>query len=121
MAIEPFNLSSLVGLDQGRIKETFEQAIRRCEADCKDRPALKDARTVTLKVTIAPVPEPDGGELQSCDVRFQVTDSVPKRRSKVYNMRSTRSGLHFNELSPDDINQTTIDEAPGPRSETDAG
>lgn len=120
MAIERFNLGSLSALDGGRVREAFEQALKRCEADCKDRPALKDPRRVSLTATITPVVG-DDGNLESCDVQFQIVDSIPKRKSKVYNMKSTASGLLFNELSPEDINQRTLDEASGPRSIADAG
>jgi len=120
MSVEKFSLGSLVTIDDGRIRAAFEQALARCEADCKDRPAVSDPRKVALSCTLVPVINPDG-EMESCDVQFQITDSVPKRKSKTYNMRSTRTGLLFNELSPDAVHQATIDEAPGPRSQADAG
>lgn len=119
MAVEKFELRSLVDLDSGRIRTAFEQALTRCLTDCRDRPAVTDARKITLAVAMAPVLDPDG-EMESCNVQFQITDSVPKRKSKVYNMKSSRGGLLFNELSPDDVNQRTLDEAPGPRSAASA-
>jgi len=117
--IEKFSLKSLADIDAGRVREAFEQAIARCEADCKDRPAVEAARKVTLTVSMSPVIEADG-EMGSCNLQFQITDSVPMRKSKVYNMKSARGGLLWNELSPDEINQTTIDE-PKPREVSHAG
>lgn len=111
MAIEKFKLATLADLDDGRVREAFEQALKRCETDCKDRPAMKEPRRVSLTAFLCPVLG-DNGEMESCDVQFQIVDSIPKRRSKVYNMKSTNAGLYFNELSPDDIRQQTLDEAP---------
>lgn len=56
-------------------------------------------------------PESDdsGGDLESCDVRFEVKTTIPKRESKTYNMRASAFGaLVFNELSPDDARQGTL-------------
>jgi hypothetical protein len=120
MAVEKFNLASLVGIDAGRIKEAFEQAVRRCEDDCRDRPAVDRDRTVTLRASFRPVVG-DNGELESCNVDFEINDNIPKRRSKVYNMKAGRHGLLFNELSPEEIRQGTLDEAPGMKAVVDVG
>lgn len=110
MALQPLNLTSLAALDGGRIREAFDQAIERCRADCADRPGIGAVRKVTLLVTMKPLMD-ESGELDSCDVDFQVQDSAPKRRTRAYNMRATRhGGLQFNELSPDDASQRTLDE-----------
>ncbi len=119
MAIQKFELRSLAELDGGRIREAFEQALRRCELDCMDRPATDNVRKVSLTAELVPVCSP-GGELESVDVRFHIKDTVPSRKSAVYNMKATRGGLLFNELSPDDIHQRTIDEAISPRLASDA-
>ena len=115
MALEKFNLQSLVNMDDGRIKEAFEQAMRRCEEDCRDRPAVKEARKVSLVAVVSPV-QGEGGDIDSCDVQFQIVDALPKRKSKVYNMRAAKNGLFYNELSHDNHVQMTVDEfGKGPR------
>jgi hypothetical protein len=111
MGIERFDLGSVSKLDSGRIKEAWEQALKRCMDDCKDRPAVADPRKVQLLATVSPVVG-DNGELESCDVHFQIADAVPKRKSKIYNMKSKGGALFFNELSPEDIHQRTLDDAP---------
>lgn len=116
-----FDLAALKDLDDGRVAAGFDQALQRCVADCKDRPNLKDARTINLKVTIVPVAGDDAGEMESCDVQFKITDAIPKRSSKVYNAKSTRNGLVYNDLSPDEVNQMTLDQAPSLRSTTHVG
>lgn len=120
MAVEKFNLASLVGIDAGRIREAFEQAVRRCEDDCRDRPSVDRDRKVQLTCSFRPVVDSNTGELESCNVDFEINDNIPKRRSKVYNMKAARTGLLFNEMSPDEIRQGTLDEAPSMKAVSDA-
>ncbi len=114
MAVEKFELASLVTIDGGRIREAFEQALKRCRDDCHDRPGVAKVRKVSLVATLAPVCAPDGS-MGSCDVQFEIDDSLPKRVSPSYNMKAARGGLLFNELSPDDVNQGTLDDV-GPKA-----
>lgn len=109
MGIERFDLGAVAKLDEGRIKEAFEQALKRCMDDCKDRPALPDPRKVQLMATLQPVVG-DDGSMESCDVHFQIADSIPKRKSKIYNMKAKGGQLFFNELSTRDIHQRSIDD-----------
>lgn len=113
MALEKFTLATLAAMDGGRIKEAFEQAVNRCRFDCEDRPAVEGGRKVTLCVTLEPIPD-DSGELGSVDVSFDLTEKLPKRASKTYNMQAVTGGLLFNELSPDEVKQKTLDMAPKP-------
>ena len=113
MGLEKFDMGTLTELDGGRIRTAFEQALKRLETDCKDRPNVKAARKLELVITMTPLPD-DAGDLDSVDVKFRVKDSVPKRESKAYNMRAVPGGLLFNELSPDDVRQQTLDMAPKP-------
>ena len=114
MALEKFTLATLAEMDQGRIRIAFEQALQRLQDDLKDRPAVESARKITLLVSLVPIVG-DDGELDSVDVDFKITDTVPKRESKTYNMQATRGGLLFNELSPDEVRQRTLDMAPKPK------
>jgi len=108
MALEKLCLEALVKMDDGRIREAFEQALKRCEDDCRDRPMLKKDRTVTLEAKIVPVADEEGA-LVECLLQLQVKDQRPVRSSKVYHMSAARQGLWLNELSPDDARQMTID------------
>lgn len=114
MPIERLDLGSVAKLDEGRIREAFEQALKRCMDDCKDRPAVPELRKVQLLATLSPVVG-DDGSMESCNVHFQIHDSVPKRSSKTYNMKAKGGSLFFNELSADQIHQRTIDDVEGPR------
>lgn len=119
MAIQKFELEALTTIDGGRINAAFQHALARCEADCRDRPGTAKARKIALVVTMTPLCD-DSADLESVNVHFQITDSIPKRESKVYNMKAHPGGLLFNELAPEDVRQGTIDE-PQPRSLTNAG
>lgn len=110
MALEKFTLKTLAEMDGGRILEAFEQALNRCRYDCEDRPAVKGARKITLVVSMEPIAD-DSGDLGSVDVSFDLNDKLPKRGSKTYNMQAVTGGLLFNELSPDEVKQKTLDMA----------
>ena len=120
MALEKFTLATLADMDGGRIKAAFEQALDRCRYDCEDRPAVDGARTITLTVKMKPVAN-DNGDLGSVDVTFDLNEKLPKRGSKSYNMQAVVGGLLFNELSPDEVKQKTLDMAGknGPRAVAD--
>lgn len=105
-------LAAIAGLDEGRIGMAFADALRRCEEHCRDLPALEKPRKVLLEVSM--VPEYDATS-QSCvavAVSFKVADTVPKRESTTYVMKALHGGgLVYNDMSPDDIRQMTLDQA----------
>ncbi len=115
MALEKFTAASIATIDGGRIAAALEQAVERARADCFDRPGVDKSRKVTLEITLTPVPDESRRDLDSVDVGFQIKDTIPGRESKTFNMRATPTGLLFNELSPDEAAQITIDDAKGPR------
>ena len=109
MALEKFDITSLATIDGGEIREAFEDALKRCRLDCQSRPGVQKPRKVSITANLVPICD-DNGKLGSCDVQFEVTDSLPKRVSPNYNMKATRTGLLFNEESPQDVNQGTLDD-----------
>lgn len=119
MALEKFTLATIADMDGGRIRQAFEAALKRLEDDCKDRPAVKAGRTLELVLQMVPVA--DDGELDSVDITFRIKDKVPKRESKTYNMQSVRGGLLFNDASPEDVRQKTLDMAPKPSEQRETG
>lgn len=119
MAVEQFDLASLVRIDDGRIRTAWEQAMKRARNDCQDRPGVGKPRKVMLVTTLTPVSAADG-TIDTVDVQFEIDDSLPKRASQIYNMKSVANGLLFNEMSPDDVRQGTLDAAAGPREVRDA-
>lgn len=120
MVLLDFNLNSLGELDSGRVGVAFEQALSRLISDLRDRPGDGAKRNLTLDIAMTPVVD-DGGNLTSAKVQCLVKDKIPTRKSRVYDMQATRKGLHFNELSPDDHRQLTIDDAGGPQQAVSNG
>ena len=93
------SLKELAELDDGRIATAFDMAIKRVADDCNDRPGETKPRTVTLQIEIAPVLDVDG----MCDTvksRIQIKDSIPTRKSKLYDFGLRKGGiLAFNNNS----------------------
>lgn len=113
MALKVFEAGSILTIDDGRIAVALQQALHRMHADCEDRPAVPKARTVTLTVTMKPRMEE--GELDSINVSFGVSESVPKRESRSFNMQKRGRAIFFNEASPEDVKQGTLDEMSIPK------
>jgi len=117
MTLEKFTLETVANMDGGRIRTAFEQALKRIEADLKDRPGVKAARKLELVLDLTPVA--DGGELDSVNVKFRIKDNVPKRESKAYNMQAVPGGLLFNDASPEDVKQKSLDMLPKPQRQVE--
>lgn len=110
MALEKFSIDSLKKMDGGRVAIAFEQALKRCQLDCSDRPGLKSARKISLIAVMTPVLDEEGN-LDSVDLEFEIKDNIPARKSRPYNMQTApRGGLLWNEFSPEDVRQLTLDE-----------
>ncbi|HMQ20993.1 MAG TPA: hypothetical protein PKE00_00790 [Planctomycetota bacterium] len=110
MAYEKFSMGTLLAIDGGRIREAFEMTLAQCEQDMADRPGVKAARKVTLTITLTPDVDEEGN-LCAATVGFDVTLSMPKRKSRDYAMRAEPNrGLWFNEYAPENPNQRTVDE-----------
>lgn len=101
---QEFTLGALARMDDGRIAETFNQAIRRVRLDCEDRPALEAARKIKLTISITPSAD-DQGNLETVTVGFDLDESLPKRSSKNYHMVPRRGALMFNDLAPENPDQ----------------
>ena len=108
-ALEKFDLAALAKIDGGRVAIAFEQALKRCAADCDDRPGEKKARTVTLSLAVEPRIDQDG-MCEDVNITATVADSVPKRKSKAYNMSLRKGGnLAYHPESPDNHAQEVFD------------
>lgn len=118
MAVEEFNLEALAKINGGRLAIAFEDLLREAEMDCKDRPALKDDRRITMTFRMAPRVA-DNGELDTVDMQIEIDRKLPKRRSTKLNMLPVRGGLVYNEMSPSDVHQLTLDMAPSPKKAAD--
>lgn len=111
--LQPLTLKTLPELGDGIVATAWELAVKRAAADCMDRPGDERPRKVILECVLLPVVG-ESAECESTSVQFQVKDTVPTRRSKVYDFQVRRGGLLlFNDLSPDNAHQRTIDQTEG--------
>jgi len=110
MAIRELKLETLPLLDNGRVVEALHQALKRAALDCEDRPGEKKSRLVNLQIEISPHLDQDG-LFDTCDMHAQVKETFPTRKTRKYNLGYRKGGmLTFNDLSPDNFHQTTIDQ-----------
>lgn len=111
MALQSLSFETIHEIDNGRVAKGFNDSLRRVRLDCEDRPGLREPRRINITVEVTPLPDGEGGDLAECDVRFFVTDAIPKRKTKPYQMIANRGELSFNVLSPDAPKQRTLDQA----------
>lgn len=105
-------LETLKDLDSAKTNAIFNAHLKRCVADCHDRPADEKPRKVVMEVTLTPVLDKVTMDCEEVQVQIHVTDSIPKHRTKVYSMGINRAGaLLFNPDSPNNVNQGTLEMA----------
>lgn len=108
MPLKELSLQTLSEIDGARVQLAFDAALKRITADCDDRPALKAPRTVTLQIAVIPIAD-HTGIADDCKVQCQITDAIPKRKSKVWDMALRKGGkLLFRPDSLDEVDQTTM-------------
>ena len=108
MAVKELSIANLPNLDYGKVSMAFAHHLKRVALDCADRPIEKKARAVTLQLAVVPCPNDDG----SCDsvkIQMTVSSTVPKHRTKVYDLGLRAGGqLAFNEESADCFEQSAL-------------
>lgn len=92
MAVQEFKLGALVDIDGGRINEALNQAIKRAAMDCEDRPADDRARKVNLQIELTPMMD-DHGMCDSVKMAMQIKETIPTRKSRVYDLGLRRGGM----------------------------
>jgi hypothetical protein len=104
-----FSLENLKLLDFGKIGVAFSAEVQRVVKDCLDRPGDENARAVSIKFNFKPAAEPGSNDCEQVNVECEITSSVPKRRTKVYQMQPHHNGkLSFNPDLPDEPDQDTL-------------
>ena len=107
--LSQLSLENVASIDGGRLAVALNQAIARCESDCRDRPGLNKDRKISLTIKMRPIMNDKSG-LDSCDIGFEIKDAIPRRDSKSYNMKAGQEGLWFNDDTPENPGQLTIGE-----------
>lgn len=107
------SLENLKELDFGKADEAFQGELAHVVKDCQDRPLDKTARKVTLTFLLKPEAHTDSMSHQpDCErilVGLEITGSVPKRRTRVYDMLPRQDGtLVFHSESPSDADANLL-------------
>ena len=122
-------LSTIKELDFGKIQAAFDAALSRCVADCEDRPGEKKPREVKLVFRMIPKVDysADGNtiNLEGVYLGCEITDNVPKRRTRIYEMKPTKiadgHGLTFHPEFPTDADATGLYDTTGEEVDTGTG
>lgn len=109
--LRELNLEGMTGFAGGTVEAIFNRHIKRAIEDCEDRPGEKKPRKVTLTANVVPIMLQDGATTDVA-VDCEVTCSIPKHISKTVDCRVKVGGRAiFNDMSEEDVDQMTIDEA----------
>ena len=105
-----FNLENLVQLDFGKVGLAFNSEVERVVQDCQDRPGDEGQRKVSVTFNFKPKLEPSGPlECDRVAVECEVTSSIPKRRTRIYDMMPRRDNkLLFNPDLPLEPEESTL-------------
>lgn len=102
-------LQNVGELDQGRVAQAFNQALRLAALDVLDRPADKSKRKIQLQIELKPKLTDDTAVLDTIHVDWLIKTAMPQRRSATYPMLATTDGrLHFQVNSPFDPRQQSF-------------
>jgi len=112
MTMHVLTLAELNKLDGGVVALAFEQAMERAIADCEDRPGEEKPRKVNLQCELVPVRDGETGGLDTIAFVYQVKDTVPTRKSRVFNGAVRVTGgqrrLVYSDESPGNVHQRSI-------------
>ena len=98
-------LENLKDLDFGKIGVAFNAELAHVTKDCLDRPGDTKARKVAITFILAPTADTigNGSPADVVQVGCEISSSVPKRRTRIYQMSPRVNGmLTFHPESPGD-------------------
>lgn len=107
-------LKDVGAIENGMVAVLWRKSLESAFNDIAARPGVESVRQVVLVMRM--VPETDSrGELIAIRTEFEVDPKLPKSRTRVYSMvpmgdRGELRALQYNEASPDDPKQMTLDE-----------
>lgn len=108
--LRELNLDGVAHIGGGTVDVAFSKHMKRAIVDCDDRPGDKNARTITLVVSVRPVMQQDGA-VMDVNVECSVSSSIPKHVSKTVECRVKADGRAlFNDMNESDVEQMTLDE-----------
>lgn len=111
MAQKVFKIQELGSLDLGFVAAALNTELRRVVLDCIDRPLNANGRKVAMIMTVKPVPDQQNAvsEIEFVTVGVEISSSIPKRQSKIFQMDPCRDGsLLFNPDLPEEPDGRTL-------------
>lgn len=106
--LQQLSLSQIAEIDDGRIAEAFAQAVKRAAQDCDDRPGDDRPRKITLEIAFSPVLA-ENGLCDSVKSQIQIKDTIPTRKSRVYDFGLRKGGLFvYQPMALDNHRQNTM-------------
>lgn len=94
MAQRRFTAKDILKLENGVIEAALDKALEEVANDCYDRPSVKKAREITLKLKIPPQSS-DGQTVQNVPLVFEVGTKFPNK-SMLVGMHMQGNKLVFN-------------------------
>lgn len=111
-SLHELDFKTLAILDEGKNNAQLASRLSTVSKDCQDRPGDLKARTVLIRITFEPVPDPDGGATKT-NMFVDIDSKLPAYKSTPYSvgMRRKRDQgtFVFNENSLDNVDQGTLD------------
>lgn len=107
--LKQLSLAEIAKIDEGRIAAAFDQALKRAAQDCDDRPGDDRPRKIMIEIAIAPVTD-QSGICDSVKSQIQIKDTIPTRKSRVYDFGLRKGGLFtYQPMALDNHRQSTLD------------
>ncbi len=114
MARHKLTFENIGKFEGGTVVVAYDKDLAALVRDCRDRPHDKSPRKLTLEVVIIPknpegMDETAGGYID-VDAQFKIKISYPARKTAMRPFATNAQGqLTFNDMSPDNPHQMTID------------
>ena len=112
--LKEVDFESVGEMHGGRLQFAFNEAVNACVKDCVNLPNVSGARSVTLVLSIKPIPLKDGGDLERCVFSASVSKKLAKRETEEFTaeirFKDRQPLLAYNDMSGDEPRQRTIDE-----------
>lgn len=103
-------LADLSDFENGKLSITFENELRRLLGDIHERPGLAKPRQIVIAVNMQPATDSEGN-LEDVKFWVELATKAPAARTRTVSMGTLgNQGLVWNDLSPANHQQHTIDE-----------
>lgn len=103
-------MNTIGELDEGRVAVAVDHALAQIANDLEKRPGVDKARKLTITLTMKPQIDSDG-LLGSVDIGKTIKTTIPDTQGHITNAKISGREIVWNDASPDDVSQSTLDEA----------